>query len=553
MREFMRKKSSKIIAAILAVVIALGGCSGTPQTSNNSGGNTSQSSGSTKQEGNSAGGDEVITLTFFDKNTGDTFTNAVAEEITRRTGIMIEIQQPTGDPEEKLNLMLASGDLPDIVLMDRRSTIVSRYISGGALVPLNDLIDQYGPDIEEMYGDILAKSRFTDGQNYYLNNWYGLDTDPDRGVSMRMDILEEFGYGEKAKNGEYFTQTEFIDLLTQFKSTYPTIDGQTSIPFTVNGDGMSASNAGSLSIFKGMYGIKNYYETEDHQIMFDVKDPRYLDMIKFINRLYRDGLLDKEWIVNKEQSYKQKVSSGAVFAAGNFPSDENRLFREKYGEDTNTQFYMFRVVADGADPDNTTFSPRSTLGWDAIGITVTNKYPVETMKLINFLVSEEGQYLLMWGIEGEHWDMVDGQRIPRPETLQGFQDDWSEYAKETGIRKWTWFIKNGYGSDGSPYDMAVKYERDDITLHNIESMEGSVWDVSPYDNLGPEGGTAEALMEQKLFDIMDKAFADMTYADSEAEVEQLYQALLKEMEVNQAETIEAIYTKTYNERLSLWE
>ena len=51
--------------------------------------------------------------------------------------------------------MLASGDLPDIVLMDRRSDIVNKYIAAGALVPLNDLIDQYGADIQEMSGDCL--------------------------------------------------------------------------------------------------------------------------------------------------------------------------------------------------------------------------------------------------------------------------------------------------------------------------------------------------------------------------------------------------------------
>ena len=109
--------------------------------------------------------------------------------------------------------MLASGDLPDIVLMDRRSDIVNKYIAAGALVPLNDLIEQYGPDIKEMYGDILNKSRYEDGKNYYLNNWYGLDPDPDRAICIRMDVLDELGYGERAKEGDYFTQEEFRDIL----------------------------------------------------------------------------------------------------------------------------------------------------------------------------------------------------------------------------------------------------------------------------------------------------------------------------------------------------
>lgn len=41
---------------------------------------------------------EEITLTFFDKNTGAGFSDPVAEEITKKTGIKVEIQQPTGNP-----------------------------------------------------------------------------------------------------------------------------------------------------------------------------------------------------------------------------------------------------------------------------------------------------------------------------------------------------------------------------------------------------------------------------------------------------------------------
>jgi putative aldouronate transport system substrate-binding protein len=41
----------------------------------------------------------------------------------------------------------------------------------------------------------------------------GTDPDPGWSINMRMDILKEFGYGEKAEKGESFTQAEFVDLL----------------------------------------------------------------------------------------------------------------------------------------------------------------------------------------------------------------------------------------------------------------------------------------------------------------------------------------------------
>jgi len=534
-----------ILAMFLAVTIVLSACGSGGEAPQTTAAAPAANENTGTQPAESSTGSGLITLTFFDKNTGDAFVNPVAEKITEMTGIFVEIQQPTGNPEEKLSLMLASGDLPDIVLMDRRSDIVNKYIAAGGLIALNDLIDQHGPDIQSMYGDVLNKSRYEDGKNYFLNNWYGVDPDPDRGINIRMDLLKEMGYGEQAERGDYFTQQQFVEMLTTFKNQYSG-DGST-IPFTINGEYMETV----LSTFRGMYGMKHYYET-GNQLQLDVRDPKYLDMVKFINQLYRDGLLDREWAINKEDLFKQKLISGQVMAAnGGLPDEPNSIFRDDEGEDTDKQFYMFKVVADGVNPNATTYSPRSSLGWDAIGITASNKHPEETIKFMNYLASEEGQYLLMWGVEGLHWDFTDGNRQPKPEIIPGFRNDWGAYSKETGIRKWTWFIKNGYGSDGTPFDVVTRYDIDKIRAHARVSMVDSVWDTAQYDNLGPLGGTPDALAEQKLRDIIDQGFSKMVYVSSEAEVEIEYNNMIAELEANNASAIEAIYSRNYQDRLQL--
>ena len=504
--------------------------------------------GCQKQE-ESEKGDEQITLTWFDKNTGDPFTDPVAETVKEKTGINIEIQQPTGDPNEKLILMMTGDTLPDVVLMDRRSDVVNQYIEGGALIPLDDLIEKYGPHIKEMYGDVINLSRYSDGHTYFLNNWYGVDPTPDRAINLRMDILEELGYGERAKAGDYFTQDEFVEMLRAFKEKYPEVNGQETIPFVLNSEYMESV----LTTFYGMYGMKNYYETDNHELYFIARDPHYLPMMKFINSLYREGLLDREWAVVNTEACEEKLASGRVFATnGGTLSNINNVLVEDSNGNTSKSFYCFKVVADGVDPNKTTFSPRSSLGWDAIGITTANKHPEETMKLFDFLASEEGQYLLLWGVEGKDWNMENGVHVPVPETIPGFQEDWGGYSKKTGIRKWTWFIKNGYGKDGTPYDLVTKYDLDDVSAHALISMAGSVYDTAPYDNVGPTSGTPEALAEQKCKDIIDKYFSEMVYAGSEAEVETIYNNLIAELDANDAAAVEKIYTENYQAHLALW-
>jgi putative aldouronate transport system substrate-binding protein len=545
-----KKRIFTIMLALTIVLTLLVGCS---SKGNNTATNVqketataSNSAATDTAEASAPAPAKPITLTFFDKNTGDAFTNPVAAEITKRTGVTVEIQQPSGNPSEKLNLMLASGDLPDIILMDRGSDIVNKYIAAGAIIPLNDLIDSFGPDVKSQYGEVLQKTRYTDGKNYYLSNWYGMDNSPVFGVQMRKDLLKELA-PDKAEGGQTFTTDEYEQLLKDFKTKHPTIDGKASIPLTLNAENMGAV----LGTFKGMWGMKTYYE-DGGNLKFDVKDPKYREMILYMNKLYREGLIDPEWAVNKTQTWEQKLSNGFVFSTASAywdPGNANNALKKAGGADQ--QLFSYKVVAPGTDPSKTTFGPRSPLGWDAIAISKNNKHPEETMKFINFLASEEGQYLLMWGVEGQTWDMKDGKHTPKPETLQALKDDWGAESKKTGLQKWTWFVKNGLGTDGTPYHIGDN-NRGELDLMAFKNLADTVWDTSPYDNLGPEGGTPEALSYQKVQDVMKQSITKIIISKSEQEAVAGFDAMLADMKSAGDEKVEAIITDNYKKRQELW-
>lgn len=501
---------------------------------------------------NTAAGEETtqesITLTWFDGNTkGEPFTDTVAQEITKRTGIQVSIQQPTGNPTEKLSLMLASGDYPDVVLMSRGDASLDKYITSGAFIPLDDLIEQFGPDLKAMYGDTLQKTRYKDGKNYYFANWYGLDSDPVFGMNIRQNLLEELA-PDKADGSTPFTTDEFEALLKSFKAKYPTIDGKESIPMAMNGENMGAI----LGTFKGMWGLKTYYDNNG-TLQYDVKDPKYREMMMYINRLYREGLIEKEFAISKTQTWIQKLATGAVFATPAAywdPGNGNAALKKDGG--VKNQLFAYKVVAPGVDPAQTTFGPRSSLGWDAIGITKNNKHPEETMKLFNFLASDEGQHLLLWGLEGQQYTMVDGKRQPEPAFLQSFKDNWDDTVKKSGVRKWLWFIKNGLDPNGQPYDLAVKYQRSEGDELAIKSLGDSVWDTAEFDNLNPDGGTPEALTAQKVKDIMDQSITRTIIAASEEAANATFDKMLADMKKAGDEEVEKIINQKYKERMELW-
>ncbi|MGG6310842.1 ABC transporter substrate-binding protein [Paenibacillus macerans] len=545
----MKKKLLLMVSATLVFTLLAGCGSGNAPAAN---GNTPAANGGTNA-GAPVDDKTPITLTWFDKNTGDPFTNPVAKAITEKTGVTVEIQQPTGNPAEKLNLMLASNDLPDVVMLDRGSDIMNKYISSGAVIPLNDLIEKYGPNISKMYGDTLKKTRSADGKNYYLANWYGLEQYPVFGFLMRMDLMKELGVGDKVNNGEPFTAEEFENLLKQFKEKYPTIDGKETIPMTLNGENMS----GVTGTFKGMFGIMPFYEVNG-ELQKDIRDPRYLDMMKYMNSLYRQGLLDKEWVTMKTKQYQQKLAAGNIFATADASwnaGTSNGLLKAEAKDPATAeerQFYQYKVLAPGVGPDQTSYGPKSSLGWDGVAISKTNKDPVRTIKFLDFLASEEGQYLMMWGVEGEHWDMVDGKHVPRQEVLDAFKKNWDEAARSTGIRKWTWAIKNGPGSDGTPYDLIGRYSSDPTTDLAIKNLADTSFDTAPYDSLGPAGGTPEAIMETKVNETINEYFLKMALAPSEQDVVSLYDTMMKEVEAAGLPKLEQVYNKNYQERMELW-
>ncbi|MEK5026861.1 extracellular solute-binding protein [Paenibacillus sp. FSL M7-1046] len=512
--------------------------------------------GNSAQENSASAGETStgpITLKFFDKNFDQAFTTPVAQEITKKTDVTIEMMPTTGNAEEKLNLMLASNDFPDIVLIGRTDDLINKYIAAGALIPLDDLIEKYGPNIKKMYGDTISKSRSADGKTYYLNNWYSLEKEPVQGIQMRKDILIELGEEQRANDPSTpFTSEEYYTLLKKFKEKYPVIDGKASFGATWNYSDYSTL----LSTYKGMFGMKTYYD-DNGTLKQDVRDPHFKEMLTYMNKLYREGLVDPEFVVNKEETWKQKIANGNVFSTeGSYWTLDtpNSILRKKSDgtEDSTRQLFAYKVTGPGVAPDQTTYGGRSSLGWDAIGITKSNPDPVRTIKFFDYLASEEGQYLLMWGVEGKDWEMKDGKHTPIGNIVKQFQSEWDKTVQSTGIRRYTWFINNGAGSDGTPFDMASKYSRDDRNVHASKALADSVWDVSEYENLGQDAGTPEALIAQKYEDIKKNSIAKIVMAKTENEAVALYDSMIKEMDSIGMSKLETIVNTKYKTRMELW-
>ncbi|MCR5755945.1 MAG: extracellular solute-binding protein [Acetatifactor sp.] len=501
---------------------------------------------------------EPITLSVFFKSEF-TWDTAVAEEITRRTGVTLEPIPVAGDAAEKLNLMMISGQIPDIVCIDRGAEANAQYISNGKVIALDELLDSYGSDIKEQLGETLNKVRnVDDGKVYGLPSWFQNEMAPSPvfAFNIRMNYVKELGYYDTYVDKGYFTQDEFVTMLKEFKEKYPTINGNDSIAMAFN-----VENDGDYTWpFRGMYGIKAYYES-DGQIYDSLRNPKNKEMYLLMNELYRENLIDKDWPVTKKTLYDEKIANGYVFSSPaaywNIPNAQLKTDADG-NVDIDNQMFPFLVTADGVTPEETTYGPSTVLGWTNTYISSTNKNPERTMEFLNFLMSEEGQYLTQWGVEGEDWNMVDGKRVVSDEMKTKFDEgkQW-DYFGERGIRKYEIVFKSGIAKDGQYYDLDSAYKEASNSVEPVDAfarkyLGSTAYDTTEYDDLSPDAGTPEALINTKINDLKKAAFPKIILAESREEAEKLYDKLVEEAENSGMDQVEKIANEKHARRMSAW-
>lgn len=111
-----------------------------------------------------------VTLYLTFSGTTANADNPVLDAIEEATGVRLNvIQAAPGDEETKLNTMIASRELPDLFRVDNISDM-QQFIEEGMVMPLDDLLAEYGPNILAEVGDILpqAPANQIDGNTYLM-------------------------------------------------------------------------------------------------------------------------------------------------------------------------------------------------------------------------------------------------------------------------------------------------------------------------------------------------------------------------------------------------
>lgn len=443
--------------------------------------------------------DEVITLTVMGEVGNDCIStdDAIGRKIKEELGIVLECTMVTND---KLKVMAAGGDLPDIIQLHEAPTMAKSLIDAGALYPMDEWLENNGENIKTKIPDGLkwSKDVLGGGQTYVLPVAIEV-TDKENpkkngfvGFFTRWDCYKELGCPEITSEDEY------LDVLKQMVDAHPeTEDGKKVYA-------LSGWTDWGLWPYKISYPFSFGYENLDNnqlfshvtgelEDMFTKEDGIFWKSLSFFNKAYRMGIMDPEAFTMKNAQYHSKVSNGEILvAADNWDTPDVAICGENAG----------MYVLPGAFPYIAGIYPlESRLGYtttNAICISANCKYPEKAMELLEYLNSDEGSRLVRTGIQGEDWDIVDGKPELIGKRLDNFvsnntqEKDYADKASPQGIGKYSWMCSIqaiNPTADGYPNDLTNSKE------YTMLSVSAADKDFSDYYGAGKAQYPGEAYVQ----------------------------------------------------------
>lgn len=375
---------------------------------------------------------EPVTFTFYSADgLEDTWTDPVAQMITEKTGVTLKMDYPADSNDNRIELMVATGEYPDFVFAKGS---VSTLIRNNALIDMSDLIDEYGPNIKKLYGDEYENLRYSseDPSIYQLcSDKVQEETLETSGTAqLQWAVLQENQYRVP------YTLEEYTQMIRDYMEKYPMINGKPVIGISI-----VCSDWHWYIMLSNPSGYMNGSADNGQWIVDDEKQEVYYKHVadgqkeyyKWLNEMYNEGILDPEFATQTHEDFVLKVAEGRVLGLLDEEWDYTgaEISLRADGQEEHT-YAGLPVTIDRSVKCPSLKQQNLAVGW-GIGITKSCKDPVRAVRFLDWLCSDEAQILLNWGIEGvDYYYDENGKRCITEEDLEASRKD-TNYSERTGV------------------------------------------------------------------------------------------------------------------------
>ncbi len=323
--------------------------------------------------------------------------------IEEQTGTELDIQlSPNEDYLASLERIVASGDMPDMVkIWVLEDFPGARDDSNRTVLPLNDLLDEHGPNLKEHITDEMWENATYNGEILFIPKPQRV-SNHNRITYIREDWLENVGMDVPT------TLDEYLEVMKAFRDQDANGNGDLNDEYAFSGRG---DFHWTNWIWFGAYdALPTTWKEVDGTLLPAEVRPGMKDALEWLRMMYEEGLMDPEFISQDRATMEQKVFNDQVGIVGHLATDlaywqENI---KKVSDDAS-----FIPVPSPVGPTGTAggiVTAPEEGGWV---IPAGTENPEEVIKLLDWFVTDEGHEFYTNGApdEEEHWN-IDWMKRP---------------------------------------------------------------------------------------------------------------------------------------------
>lgn len=347
--------------------------------------------------------DEPITITVSGRqgNTTDWQNTELVKYIEENLGIKLQCEPVANDAfATQYALMLSTNSMPDLIIqaaVDKGQVNIDG--ADGYWLDISQYLDIM-PNFKAMlekYPEWAAYQYAEGGAIYGLNR-----VNPGKMSNANGQIYYNKALVEAVYPDPIETIDDFYEALKAVKVAYPD-----KIPLSITFNRGPAYRPDIIlrTSFGMAYHDNTYIVLPDENgdlYLGDTSD-NYREYLKWLNKLYEEKLLDPNGFIYTQDEYRAKEDAGDFI----FWSDVGLRHTSSQISNNPADFGVIAALSSDIEPETTYLFNNGITTNARIFVSAETKYPEAICRLIDFLCTEEGQYLACYGVEGEHFVFED--------------------------------------------------------------------------------------------------------------------------------------------------
>jgi putative aldouronate transport system substrate-binding protein len=325
---------------------------------------------------------------------------AVEKVIEGKTNTDLEvIAPPQSTYNDKLNVILASGQIPDIYAIRKAMDTVQVMAARGYTMPLDEVVKGF-PEITSATDKALLENLKVNGKLMAVPMYVPLS----KVIWLRKDMVEKYGVN--------LSETPTTE---QFYTEMKKMAGKGFVPFSF------AKFLDNLPFFFNPFGAYYGIGVKDGKYFDGFNCPEAKEALAYAAKLYKDKIWDQEFLTLENAGMREKLASGKAASALDYFNRYIYYASESAKINAATDF---QPVYELKGPKGIGGNLNEAIQ-DALAIGPNCKYPDRALEVIKYYVyTDEGVMLRNLGVKGLHYTIENGVITPTAKaTNSGYKCD----------------------------------------------------------------------------------------------------------------------------------